>query len=443
MYFARMQYTSTEALYEKFCEAEFRLTTDTRKLESGAIFFALRGANFNANAFAAQALAGGCSLAVIDDPAYEVPGKTALVADVLSSLQDLAAWHRARFAVPVLAITGSNAKTTHKELIHAVVSKKYRTLATEGNLNNHIGVPLTLLRLRPTHEFAIIEMGANHQGEIAALSRIADPDYGLITNIGSAHLEGFGGIEGVKAGKSELYKYIRAKGGKCFINGDDPVLCDLAHDNDKITYGSKKLYDVIGKDLTNSATVSFSYTTRYGEKDWSKQPVIHTQMTGGYNYINCLAAVCVGTYFKVDPQAIHTALETYVPAMNRSQIHHTAKNKLLLDAYNANPSSMRVAIDHFHRLGAEHKLLLLGDMFELGEYSTAEHRQVVDHLQALGIRNAILVGTEFSKVAGGLYPSFATTAGCMDYLRQQAFEGHTVLIKGSRGMKMETLREAL
>lgn len=438
-----MQRISITELYTKLRAADFKLSTDTRRMEAGAVFFALKGANFNANTFAAKAIEAGCSLAVVDEEQYTDGQTIVLVDNVQSCLQELANHHRAQFNIPVLAITGSNAKTTHKELIAAVLSTTFKTLATEGNLNNHIGVPLTLLRLRPEHEFAIIEMGANHQGEIAELSRIADPDYGLITNIGSAHLEGFGGIEGVKAGKSELYKYLRAKGAKCFINGDDEVLYGLAFDNDKITYGTRKLYDVIGKDCTDSHTVSFKYTTRYGEKDWAKQPIVRTQISGGYNFINCLAAVCVGHYFKVADSLIQQALESYVPSMNRSQLLKTAKNTVLLDAYNANPSSMRVAIDNFSRLPAEKKLVLLGDMFELGEYSGAEHRKLVDHLRVSGIAEALLVGEEFSKLGDTGYLTFKTTAECLAELRKRRPEGYTVLVKGSRGMKMETLQDAL
>ncbi|MGZ3899971.1 MAG: UDP-N-acetylmuramoyl-tripeptide--D-alanyl-D-alanine ligase, partial [Bacteroidia bacterium] len=271
------QHISIEKLYAHFIKAGQVICTDTRKLIKGGIFFALKGTNFNANEFAAKAIEAGCSLAIVDEEKYKVV-QCILVPDVLKTLQQLAHYHRKQLTIPFLAITGSNGKTTNKELINAVLSKKYKTLATEGNLNNHIGVPLTLLRITKEHEFAIIEMGANHQGEIAELCEITDPDFGLITNIGKAHLEGFGGIEGVKKGKSEMYKYIRAKQGKVFVNGDDEVLYELAFDNDKITYGTKKLYDVIGKDVTKAETVSLKYTTRYGEKDWNKLPIINTQI---------------------------------------------------------------------------------------------------------------------------------------------------------------------
>lgn len=434
---------STQELYQKFIEANQLISTDTRKLEKGAMFFALKGANFNANEFAFKAIESGCSLAVVDDEKYMTDPRIVLVKDVLKSLQQLASYHRDQFNIPVLAITGSNGKTTHKELINAVVSKKYNTLATEGNLNNHIGVPLTLLKLKADHQFAIIEMGANHVGEIAELCEIAHPDYGLITNIGSAHLEGFGGIEGVKKGKSELYKYIKSKGGKCFVNGDDQVLYDLAFDNDKITYGAKKLYDVIGKNCTSTETVSLKFTTRYGEKDWNKLPLVNTQIVGTYNFINCLAAVCVGNYFKVEDAKVKEALEHYVFAMNRSQLIKTSKNTLLLDAYNANPSSMHAAIDNFKNFKSDHKLVLLGDMFELGEYSAAEHQKLIDFLKEVKIPDAVLVGDEFFKLKESGFTHFKTTLECLDYLKTKSIEGHAILIKGSRGMKMEILQEVL
>lgn len=436
-------YISIEELYKKFLAANQAISTDTRKLEKGVIFFALKGANFNANEFAANAIKAGCSLAVIDEVKYATDPKIVLVEDVLKSLQQLASYHRTHYKIPVLAITGSNGKTTHKELINAAVSQKYKTLATEGNLNNHIGVPLTLLKLNKEHEFAIIEMGANHKGEIAELCSIADPDFGLITNIGSAHLEGFGGIEGVKSGKSELYKYIKSKSGKCFVNGDDNTLYELAFENDKITYGAKKLYDVIGKDCTTTETVSLKYTTRYGEKDWNKLPKIDTQIVGSYNFINCLAAVCVGHYFKVEDEQIREALANYAFTMNRSQLVKTTKNTILLDAYNANPSSMRAAIDNFKNYKSDHKLVLLGDMFELGEYSSEEHKKLVELLKESQIKEAILVGDEFFKLKETGFTQFRTTNECKDYLQSKGVEGHTILIKGSRGMKMEVLQEVL
>jgi UDP-N-acetylmuramoyl-tripeptide--D-alanyl-D-alanine ligase len=436
-------YISIEELYRAYLGAGQKICTDTRKPEKGSLFFALKGANFNANSFAEKAIEEGCELAIVDEEQYVNHSRIVLVKDVLAALQQLANFHRHQLNIPVLAITGSNGKTTTKELINAVLSKKYNTLATIGNLNNHIGVPLTILRIKAEHEFAIIEMGANHRGEIEELCRIAEPDFGLITNIGKAHLEGFGGIEGVKQGKSELYKFLRSKHGKAFVNGDDEVLYGLAFENDKITYGCKKLYDVIGKDCADSDTVRFKYTTRYGIKEWGKIEVVATQIIGSYNFINCLAAACVGNYFKVDDRLIKEALENYTPNMNRSQFVKTKTNTIILDAYNANPNSMKAAIENFSKYNSEHKLVLLGDMFELGEYSKEEHKKVVDLLRENGLKNALLVGEEFFNLPDPGYKRFKTITECRNFLQKNAVMGNTILIKGSRGMKMETLQEVL
>jgi UDP-N-acetylmuramoyl-tripeptide--D-alanyl-D-alanine ligase len=438
-----MKKLSVEELYELYKKANLNVTTDTRKIAPGSIFFSLKGPNFNANELAAKAIEGGCTYAIVDEDKFANGTSIFLVEDGLKALQQLANHHRKQFTIPFLAITGSNAKTTHKELINAVLSKKYNTLATEGNLNNHIGVPLTLLKLRVDHQFAIVEMGANHQGEIDELCTIADPDFGLITNIGKAHLEGFGGIEGVKKGKSELYKYLQKKHCKVFTNGDDEVLHELAKDNDKISYGTTKLYDTIGKNFTEGETVAFKWTTRYGDKDWNKLPLVKTQITGKYNFINCLAAVCVGQHFLVEANDINEALSTYVPAMNRSQMVKTQTNSILLDAYNANPNSMKAAIENFADYKADQKWLLLGDMFELGEYSKAEHQAVVDLLNSKKLTDVILVGNEFAALQNNPFKTFKTTQECMDHLKAHQIKNATVLIKGSRGMRMETLQEVL
>lgn len=434
---------SIEELYDLYKKANYTVTTDTRKVEANSLFFSLKGPNFNANEFAAKAIADGCKYAIVDEEKFADGLTVFLVQDGLKALQQLAHYHRQQFKIPVLAITGSNAKTTHKEFINAVLSKKYNTLYTHGNLNNHIGVPLTLLNLRPEHEFAIIEMGANHQGEINELCEIADPDFGLITNIGKAHLEGFGGIEGVKKGKSEMYRFLKQKHAQVFINGDDAVLHDLAIENDKIAYGTTKLYDTIGKYMNDGETVSFKWTTRYGEKDWNKLPLVKTQITGKYNFINCLAAVCIGHYFHVDETDINEALSSYVPAMNRSQLVKTKSNSILLDAYNANPNSMKAAIENFAEYNANNKWLLLGDMFELGEFSKEEHMALVDLLEIKKLTNVILVGNEFCSLDHRPFTCFKTTAECLQHLKTHPLSDATVLIKGSRGMKMETLQEAL
>ena len=437
------KYISIAELYGFYLNAKQQICTDTRKLEAGSVFFALKGGNFNANEFTQKAINAGCSIAVVDEEKYVTDAKIVLVEDVLKALQQLATHHRRQFKIPFLAITGSNGKTTNKELINAVLSKKFKTLANIGNLNNHIGVPLTLLNIKTEHEFAIIEMGANHQGEINELCQIAEPDFGLITNIGKAHLEGFGGEEGIKKGKSELYKYIRSKQGKVFINADDDVLNELAFDNDKVTYGCKKLYDVIGKDCTTSETVSMKFTKRYGEKDWNKLPIINTQIVGSYNFINCLTAACVGDYFKVEDNLIKEALENYLPNMNRSQLVKTSRNTVLLDAYNANPNSMAVAIENFANYRSDKKLVLLGDMFELGEYSHAEHQKIVNLLEEKKLQNVVLVGEEFFKLDTKQFQKFKTTLECLNYLKNLNVSENTILIKGSRGMKMETLQDVL
>jgi UDP-N-acetylmuramoyl-tripeptide--D-alanyl-D-alanine ligase len=438
-----MQETGIKDLYAAFLKCDQKICTDTRKLVKGSIFFCLKGANFNANEFASKALEGGCAYVVADEKKYAANENILLVKDVLAALQQLANHHRHQLKLTVLAITGSNGKTTNKELINAVLSKQFKTLATVGNLNNHIGVPLTLLSLTKEHEIAIVEMGANHQGEINALCEIADPDYGLITNIGKAHLEGFGGEEGVKKGKSEMYRFIAKKGGRVFINADDAVLNELAGGMDKITYGTTKLYDVIGKQINTDEFVSFKWTTRYNEKDWNKLPLVKTHIIGHYNFINLLCAACVGNYFKVDIEKINEALSEYVPDMNRSQLEKTESNTLILDAYNANPSSMKAAIENFAKLPNENKLLILGDMFELGDYTEAEHKKVIDLINEKNLDDVILIGPEFTKASPTQFKTFLSTKDCLGYITSQKQKNKFILIKGSRGMKLEVLKEAL
>ncbi len=436
-------FTSTEKLYALFIECEQKVCTDTRKLIKGSLFFSLSGDNFNANEFAPKAIEGGCAYAIVDEEKFLVNNNIFLVKDVLQALQDLSNHHRRQLKIPILAITGSNGKTTNKELINAVLSKKYKTLATVGNLNNHIGVPLTLLSITKQHQMAVIEMGANHQGEIEMLCKIAEPDFGLITNIGKAHLEGFGGIEGVKKGKSEMYRFIEKKTGKIFVNGDDEVLNELAKANNKISYGISESCSCVGKEFNDNEFVSFKWTTGNNENDWNKLPVIKTKIIGHYNFINLLCAVCIGNYFKVEDKLINEALSEYVPAMNRSQLEKTEHNTLILDAYNANPSSMKVAIENFAGLMADNKLIILGDMFELGEYSNEEHKKVISFLTENKLNEVILIGSEFIKANVPKYKTFSNTNECLNYLKEQKIKNKTILIKGSRGMKLEILKEAL
>lgn len=414
--------------------------TDTRDIRKGSIFFALKGSNFNGNKFAEQALASGCSLAVIDEEEFKKDDRFFLVADVLTALQELANHHRKQLNIPVIGITGSNGKTTTKELINAVLSEKFKVLATKGNLNNHIGVPLTLLSITPEHEIAIIEMGANHQGEIKMLCEIADPDLGLITNIGKAHLEGFGGIEGVKKGKSELYRYIQEKQGKLFVHGDDEVLIDLAGSCEKITYGTKKLYDIVGatEGSNESAFIAFRWATRYNAASINNSELVRTQLVGIYNYYNLLCAACIGNYFKVEDTLINKALSEYSPSNNRSQLHHTAYNTLILDYYNANPSSMSLALDNFAAMKGAEKMVILGDMLELGEESAKEHEAIIHQLKEKNIANAILVGPLFME-AGKKSKSltFLNSDEASAYLELNPVKNNTILIKGSRGIKLE------
>lgn len=436
-------YISTEELYNLFIVCNQKITTDTRKLEKGAIFFALKGANFDANSFAQSAIDAGCAWAVVDNKNVSHVAKTLLVRDVLEALQDLAKYHRRQLKIPVIGITGSNGKTTNKELIHAVLSKKYKTYATKGNLNNHIGVPLTLLSIRQEHEMAIIEMGANHQGEIAMLSALSDPDYGLITNIGKAHLEGFGGVEGVKKGKTELYNYLRNKNGKIFMNGNDPVLMELSNGLSTVSYGESNEFDVYGKLSSSTEFVEFKWSVKNQKLD--DEPLIKTKMFGHYNFINLVCAACIGHYFGVEKNDINSALENYIPEMNRSQVVQTKTNTIILDAYNANPSSMNLAVENFAKQSLKKKVVILGDMFELGEYSFSEHQTVLNHLGKTNIEQVFLVGVQFYLLKDQFpnYQFFSSTEDLKKYVRSSGMVDSTILIKGSRGMQLEKIVDCL
>lgn len=434
-----MSYTTVAGLYELFISCDQKITTDTRKIEQGSIFFALKGENFDANTFVNAAIEQGCRYAVTDQAAYANGTIILLVPDVLQALQQLAKHHRKTLGIPVIGITGSNGKTTNKELIHAVLSKKYKVYATKGNLNNHIGVPLTLLSVNPQQEMAIVEMGANHQGEIAFLSDLADPDYGLITNIGKAHMEGFGGVEGIKKGKGELYHYLRAKDGLVFVNGDDPVLMEMASGLKLYTFGEQEPCDVQGQSSLHSEYVAFKWTLK--EKSSEESALVHTHMFGHYNFINLLCAAAIGNYFEVPVADINAALAAYKPEMNRSQVVKTERNTLILDAYNANPSSMALAIHNFSEQPFSKKLLILGDMFELGEYAREEHQQILETLKTLQLSHVYLAGALFFefKMQYPMFHFFKDATHVGEYLEEHVAEGNTVLIKGSRGMKLEGL----
>ncbi len=415
-------------LYEHFLKYP-AITTDSRKIKRNAIFFALKGESFDGNKFALQAIANGCSLAVVDDPKLKKEEHCLFVEDVLTALQELAKHHRSQLKIPVIGITGSNGKTTTKELIYTVLSQKYNCLATQGNLNNHIGVPLSILSITPKHEMAIIEMGANHIGEIKFLCGISRPDYGIITNIGKAHLEGFGDYEGVIKTKSELYEHLKQNGSPAFVNADNELLVKLSSGLEIVTYGFKQA-NCVFSDLKADPFVKIKHENK----------TISSQLIGKYNAENIMAACCIGKYFKVSPDDISAAVEKYIPQNQRSEIRNTKNNSIILDAYNANPSSMKQALENFKEMKKEKPLLILGDMFELGNHSLAEHKNIVDLLSELGFKEVLLAGEEFEKACDNKkFLLFKSTSKLATYLKTHPVSGKNILIKGSRGMKLETI----
>jgi len=405
--------------------------TDTRKLKPNDIFFALKGPNFNGNTYAETALDMGAAIAVIDDKAYYTrPDKMMLVEDVLHTLQELALWHRMQLNIPILAITGTNGKTTTKELVSTVLASTYKTIATVGNLNNHIGVPLTLLSIPPDTEIAVIEMGANHQLEIESYCRIARPTHGIITNIGKAHLEGFGSEEGVRKAKGELYDFLRDHDGSVFVCNSYPYLLEMSEGiMEVITYGEADA-DCTGQPLATSALLGVKVTSD------DTVGTLQTQLTGAYNFPNVMAAVTVGLYFNVPGARIKEAIERYVPSNNRSQVIKQDSNTVIMDAYNANPSSMRAAIENFTGIEADKKVLLLGAMMELGPDSVKEHQALVDLLQRTHWHAVVLVGGDFSKVQHP-YLFLENAAAAAQWLQQQQFTDTYILVKGSRSIGME------
>ncbi len=405
------------------------ISTDTRSIKKDSIFFALKGDNFNGNQFADQALKGGASYALIDEPEYAGDRKIQ-VNDVLGCLQDLASYHRRQLKIPIISLTGSNGKTTSKELMAAVLSKKFNTAYTKGNLNNHIGVPLTILSINSGHEIAIVEMGANHQKEIQFLCNICEPDYGYITNFGKAHLEGFGGIEGVIKGKSELYDFLRTKPtAKVFANIDDPIQVKQSRGIPAISFGKIESADY-QINLTESDNAMLRVAFKHHE--------VQTQLTGVYNFSNVAAAICIGQYFGIEEKDIKSAIESYAPTNNRSQLHHTEKNKLVIDAYNANPSSIEAALHNFSQFPDSDKWVILGDMFEMGAWSDQEHQRIADLATDMPFEKVLLTGKEFyrTKTASGVL-KFADTDDLLKFLQTEKPNGKAILIKGSRGMTLE------
>ncbi|MGM9760530.1 MAG: UDP-N-acetylmuramoyl-tripeptide--D-alanyl-D-alanine ligase [Parabacteroides sp.] len=417
-------------LYELFIQQPL-VTTDSRHCPKDSLFFALKGERFDGNQYAEKALAAGCAYAIIDNPACYIDERTILVDDVLKTLQQLAHRHRKMIGLPIIGITGTNGKTTTKELVSAVLSSKFNVLYTEGNFNNQIGVPLTLLRLTYEHEMAVIEMGASHPGDIKELVDIVQPDYGLITNVGCAHLEGFGSPEMVLKTKGELYDYIRRSHGSVFIKREDAALQSIAKGIEQITYGQAEDAFAWGRVVSCDPYLTL---------EWKQQGKIHTVEThliGRYNLDNVLAAVAVGRHFKIPAERISRAIAAYEPTNHRSQLKRTRRNELVIDAYNANPSSMRVALENFAAMKGSPKAVILGDMKELGLGSRQLHAEVVGQIQACGFDRVLLCGEQFSEVAPAECETFPSGDALMAYLQAHPLEGYHVLIKGSHSMGLE------
>lgn len=421
-------------LYELFKQYP-SVCTDTRKVQPGDIFFALKGPNFDGNLFAGKALEAGAAVAVIDNPAFaQIPG-TVLVEDALTSLQQLAGYHRHQFKIPFIAITGSNGKTTTKELVHAVLSSTFKTCTTQGNLNNHIGVPLTLLSMQADAEMAVIEMGANHQKEIAGYCAYTNPTHGLITNCGKAHLEGFGGIDGVRKGKGELFDHLRVNGGEAFVCSDFDYFHAMATGIKLVHWYGTADGEIVGEVLESEPFLKVHIV-----KGFNEPFAISTNLVGSYNIYNVLAAASVGKHFDIPAEKIKAAIENYVPNNSRSQLVERNGNKIILDAYNANPTSMAAAIENFAKLHAENKMLFIGGMMEMGEDSEKEHAQVIELISKFPWKEVILVGGDFAKVPHP-YRYFTNSEQAAAWWKKHETAGNYLLVKGSRSMKMEKIVE--
>lgn len=424
-----------EKIYQLYSK-QHTISTDSRKIEKDCVFVALKGEHFDGNDFAYQVACEGIASCVIADrkdlPTHE---RLFIVDDSLETLQHLASFHREKCNIPIIGITGTNGKTTTKELVSTVLSKKYNIIYTQGNFNNHIGVPLTLLRIKPDTELAVVEMGANHPGEIAQLCKIADPDFGIITNIGKAHIEGFGSFEGVVKTKNELYQYLKTKGErqmtKVFVNENNELLMSLSAGMDRVVYETTV--------NNQQSTVNTPYLTVV----WNNNK-INTHLVGEYNYENVMAAITVGTYFNIDENLIIDAIENYIPSNNRSQFIKSEKNEIVMDAYNANPSSMLHSIRNFKKISNENTLLILGDMKELGCESENEHRNIINLLKELDFNDVILVGEEFKKVSYDThYINFNNVDELISYISQNDIVGKKILIKGSNSTRLEKLANVL
>lgn len=424
-------------LYHLFLEKRL-VTTDSRNCPKDSIFFALKGENFNGNAFASKALEAGCAYAVIDDPSYAIPNdkRFILVNDTLKALQKLANYHRRQLGTRVIGITGTNGKTTTKELVAAVLSQVHNVLYTEGNLNNAIGVPLTLLRLTAEHDIAVIEMGASHPGDIKELTEIAEPDFGLITNVGMAHLQGFGSLEGVIRTKGELFDYLRTKtNATIFINNDNKYLTEIAQDLNQIRYGTPQEHlplRVSGEVIDCAPYLHFRW--HMGNSAWNE---VQTHLIGSYNIDNMMAAATIGLYFGVTPSQINEALTEYIPRNNRSQLEHTSHNRLIIDAYNANPTSMMAALKNFRDMDVTPKMAILGDMKELGECSMDEHKKIVSFLDENKFDKVWLVGDQFTATSiSDKHRTFAHVNEVIEAIQEEEIQNFYILIKGSNSMKL-------
>ena len=423
-----------ESIHKLFLKSS-GISTDTRKIYKNCIFFSLKGDNFNGNMFAQEALDKGALRVIIDEEEFQkTNGETILVENVLTTLQQLARYHRKYLNVTIISLTGSNGKTTTKELINAVLSQKFKTVATKGNLNNHIGVPLTLLEMNHETEIGIVEMGANHLGEIKMLCEIAEPNYGYITNFGKAHLEGFGSIEGVVQGKTELYQFLKTHDRKIFVNADDRIQMEKSNGINRISFGSSNGdFTIQLMDSTNYLSIVFNGCE------------IQSNLVGAYNFSNLSAAVAIGAYFKVSTEKIKVGIEAYVPSNNRSQLIKKAANTILMDAYNANPSSMMAALENFKKANGENKIMFLGDMFELGQEAETEHQSIIDFLSENEFGKVYLVGSNFYKTSheSTHIRSFKTFEDLQEELKVNPPTNATILIKASRGMALERILDFL
>jgi UDP-N-acetylmuramoyl-tripeptide--D-alanyl-D-alanine ligase len=421
----------------------YSISIDSRNIKPGDVFFGIKGDRTNGNLYAQDAIKKGAIAAVVDDEQISKHDKCIFVSDSLEALQTLATYHRSKLNIPILGITGTNGKTTTKELVASVLDKKFNIHYTQGNFNNHIGVPLTLLGMRPETEFGIVEMGANHQGEIEILCNFAKPNFGIITNIGKAHLEGFGSYEGVIKTKKELYDYIRCTGGKIFVNTDNSLLAELSRNISRITYGQKSRAEITGSIMQSPDYLNIR--CKFIDSENSLPLELQTRLVGNYNFENVMAAVAVGRYFGVDNEKIKVAIETYAPENNRSQIVRKGNKIIIVDCYNANPTSMKAAIDNLFMMNDTKGIPVLGDMFELGSDSIHEHESILELLKERGFSNVFLAGKLFFELKDK-YQNFCfyqTTEDLANTLKNTPLKSTPILIKGSRGMKMESLTDII